>query len=99
MSATALTQEQMFWLADTISSKRCTTAALAKQLGLKPRLLYKLASRTKYKKVMKATSGRAKALDNTALASVKWVITGAAASITREQIKAIIAEEYKAKIR
>jgi hypothetical protein len=96
LTANSLTQEQMFWLADTISSKQCTTAALAKQLGLKPRLLYKLANRTKYKKVMKCSNGRAKALDKTALAQIKSTISSSVASITNDEIKATIAEEYQA---
>jgi hypothetical protein len=97
LSAGALTQEQIFWLADTISSKKCTAAALAKQLGLKPRMLYKLANNKKHKKVMQSATGRARALDSTALSQLKRMVTGsAAATITRGQILDALAQEYQA---
>ncbi|KAJ1428897.1 hypothetical protein B484DRAFT_449631 [Ochromonadaceae sp. CCMP2298] len=98
LTADALTEEQMFWLVDTITSKVSTAAELSKQLGLKPRLLYKLKSSMRQGKVVKCSNGRPKALDKAALGRIKATISSSAASggITNDEIKATIAEEYQA---
>jgi hypothetical protein len=95
LNAATLSAEQMFWLADTITAGRSTAVALARLVGLKPRLLYKLVNRAKYNKTMMSRTGRVNLLDKHSIGRIKWLVAASPLSITDAQILENIDMEYQ----
>jgi hypothetical protein len=95
LNAATLSAEQMFWLADTITTGRSTAVALARLVGLKTRLLYKLVNRAKYKKTMMTRTSRVNLLDTHLLGSIKWLVAASPLSITDAQILENFDMEYQ----